>query len=56
MIDVDYKKDEIIAAIKKHIASGRISSDLIYGDGTAGSQIADLLAIVEVSITKRLTY
>jgi UDP-hydrolysing UDP-N-acetyl-D-glucosamine 2-epimerase len=56
VIDVDYNKEEIKAAIKKHIESGRLGSDLIYGDGTAGKQIADLLAVAEIQITKRLTY
>jgi UDP-hydrolysing UDP-N-acetyl-D-glucosamine 2-epimerase len=56
VIDVDYKKDDIIAAVKKHLSTDRITGDHIYGDGTAGKQIADLLAVTSIQITKRLTY
>jgi UDP-hydrolysing UDP-N-acetyl-D-glucosamine 2-epimerase len=56
VIDVDYQKDDIIAAVRKHLANGRRGTDDIYGDGTAGKQIADLLSVAQVQITKRLTY
>jgi UDP-hydrolysing UDP-N-acetyl-D-glucosamine 2-epimerase len=54
--DVGYNKEEIKAAIKKQIAHGPYESDNIYGDGTAGQQIADLLANTKLSIEKILMY
>lgn len=54
--DVGYNKEEIKEAIKKQIAHGHYESDRIYGDGTAGQQIADLLATAPLSIEKILMY
>ena len=56
VIDVDYDRDRILAAIRGHVANGRPAPDLLYGDGTAGRRIADLIARVPLSIEKRLTY
>ncbi len=53
VIDVGYSRDEIAAAIRKHLENGRYESDPIYGDGTAGKQIADILAGTEVDIQKK---
>ena len=54
--DVDYDRARILAAIHGHVANGRPAPDLLYGDGTAGRRIADLIAEVPLSIEKRLTY
>ena len=35
---------------------GRYETEPIYGDGTAGKQIAEILANRELSIRKRMTY
>lgn len=56
VIDVGYDRAEIRAAIETQIANGRAPQDTLYGDGLAGSRIADILASVELSIEKRLTY
>ncbi len=56
VIDVDYDKEAIKQAIKTQIANGHYSPDKIYGDGTAGTQIADILAKVPLSIEKILMY
>lgn len=56
VVDVDYKKQDIIEAVKHHLGNGKLPGDEIYGDGTAGRQIADLLSVAEIRITKRLTY
>lgn len=56
VMDVGYNKEEIKEAIKKQIAHGHYESDRIYGDGTAGQQIADLLATSQLSIEKILMY
>jgi UDP-hydrolysing UDP-N-acetyl-D-glucosamine 2-epimerase len=56
VIDVDYDKDEIIRAVRKHLDHGHYSSDPVYGDGNAGVKMAELLASMPLSIEKKLTY
>jgi UDP-hydrolysing UDP-N-acetyl-D-glucosamine 2-epimerase len=48
--------DAIASAITSQIAKGRHSSSELFGDGTAGGKIADVLATAEVTIQKRLAY
>ncbi len=56
VIDVGYARDEIGAAIDRHLANGLYPSDPLYGDGHAGTRIAALLAGEVLGIDKRLTY
>ncbi|MEM1327103.1 MAG: UDP-N-acetylglucosamine 2-epimerase [Bacteroidota bacterium] len=56
VIDVDYDKTEIKAAILQQIQHGRHEADEIYGDGTAGNQMANLLATVLLTYDKKLPY
>ena len=56
VIDVDHRREEIVAAIRRHLGNGRCESDPLYGTGQAGERIADLLARQPLSIEKRLTY
>jgi UDP-N-acetylglucosamine 2-epimerase len=56
VIDVDHDRRAICAAIRHHIAGGRSQPDHLYGDGHAGTRIADALATTELQIEKRLTY
>lgn len=56
VIDVDCHREEIVEAIKKQLAHGKYSSEPIYGDGTAGKKIADILYSTEVEVQKRITY
>jgi len=56
VVDVDYDRGRILAAIRDQLANGRPAPDLLYGDGTAGQRIADLIAEVPLSIEKRLAY
>lgn len=56
VIDADYDRGEILAAIHRHITAPRPPVDLLYGDGQAGERIADLLARLPLPITKQLTY
>jgi UDP-hydrolysing UDP-N-acetyl-D-glucosamine 2-epimerase len=48
--------DAIAAAITSQIAKGRHPSSELFGDGTAGGKIADILANAEITIQKRLAY
>ena len=56
VIDVDYERGAIIEAVHRHLENGRSASDTIYGDGSAGERIAQLLAQVELRVEKRLVY
>ncbi len=56
VIDVDYDRAQIAAAIRRQAERGRLPADLLYGDGTAGPRIAELLAKAPLTIEKRLTY
>ena len=56
VIDVGYNKEAIKEATTKQIEHGHYDSDKIYGDATAGKQIADLLANETLTIEKILMY
>jgi UDP-hydrolysing UDP-N-acetyl-D-glucosamine 2-epimerase len=56
VIAADYDRASIAAAIRRQLERGRYPSDPIYGDGTAGTQIAETLATRSVEIQKRITY
>lgn len=56
VIDVGYHRAEISKAMQAQIEHGRYARDIVYGDGNAGTRIADLLAEVPLRIEKRLTY
>lgn len=56
VIDVDYDREEIMAAVERHLSNGTYPSDPIYGDGHAGERIAQLLATEPLRIEKRLAY
>lgn len=56
VLDVAYDRSEIAGAIRHHMGNGSYPGDPIYGDGTAGKKIAELLSEVPLSIEKRLAY
>jgi UDP-N-acetylglucosamine 2-epimerase len=56
VIDVGYDRAAITSAIRQHLASGHTEGEKIYGDGTAGQQIAEVLATAKLSVEKRLAY
>ncbi|HEY5153463.1 MAG TPA: UDP-N-acetylglucosamine 2-epimerase [Acidimicrobiales bacterium] len=56
VVDVGYDRGEIGAAVTTQMRAGRGAGDPLYGDGTAGPRIADLLATVPLTTTKRLSY
>jgi UDP-hydrolysing UDP-N-acetyl-D-glucosamine 2-epimerase len=56
VIAADYDTAAIAAAIRRQIEHGRYPIDPIYGDGSAGRQIAEILATRSVEIQKRITY
>lgn len=56
VIDVPHDSVAIANAITRQLEHGQFSKSLLYGDGTAGRQIADILSTVDIPIQKRLTY
>src|SRR5262245_660624 len=43
-IDVPHDRRQIADAIKHHLGNGKLQRDTMYGDGQAGTRIADLLS------------
>ncbi len=56
VIDAPHQRSAIVAAIRQQIGHGRYAVDPIYGDGQAGTRIAEVLATESVSIQKQITY
>jgi UDP-hydrolysing UDP-N-acetyl-D-glucosamine 2-epimerase len=56
VIDVDYHRGEILDAIRTHVGRAERPQSTIYGDGSAGTRIAELLSDLKPRIEKRLTY
>ena len=56
VLDVDNHSEAITIAIKEQIASGPYPSDPVYGNGSSGVQIADLLYRQEILVQKTLDY
>jgi UDP-hydrolysing UDP-N-acetyl-D-glucosamine 2-epimerase len=56
VIDVDHERGAIAGAIQEHLRRGRPEPDRLYGDGKAGTKIADTLATADLTIEKRLAY
>jgi UDP-hydrolysing UDP-N-acetyl-D-glucosamine 2-epimerase len=56
VIDVGYHRDEIFGAIKDHLNDGKRPGSKLYGDGDAGSRIANLLTELPPRFEKRLAY
>jgi UDP-hydrolysing UDP-N-acetyl-D-glucosamine 2-epimerase len=56
VIDVDHNRSAIGDAVRKQLQHGAYESEPIYGDGKAGSRIADVLSRCEVQVQKRITY
>ena len=54
--DVGYDAGAIEAAIRKQLKHGPYTPSKLFGDGTAGKQIADILATAEFRIQKMLSY
>ena len=56
VIDVDYSTENILKATRKQCSVGHHPSDPIYGDGTAGNQIANVLSSCRLQIEKKIQY
>ena len=56
VIRVGYQCDEIAQAIGAQVANGRYDRDTLFGEGTAGLKIADVLASARPRVQKKLHY
>lgn len=56
VVDVAYDRSAIIDAIRLQASSGRRAMAKLYGDGKAGTRIANVIADTDVKVEKQLTY
>lgn len=56
VIDVTYEEGLIYEALMKQVSHGTYVSETIYGDGSAGKKIADILSKCDWKIQKRIVY
>lgn len=56
VLDVPHDSTQIATALQDRMSKGRLASEAVYGDGSAGQRIAAVLAESPLPITKRLTY
>ena len=56
VLDVPYEKDKLKSAIHTQIQHGKYPAEYIYGDGTAGEKIADVLHKIPLRFHKTITY
>jgi UDP-hydrolysing UDP-N-acetyl-D-glucosamine 2-epimerase len=56
VMDVPSERTAIVDAVRRQIAHGPYPSDHLYGDGEAGTRIADILATAPLRVQKRLYY
>jgi UDP-N-acetylglucosamine 2-epimerase len=54
--DVGYKCEEILKATQAAISKEHFSPSDLYGTGNAGEKIAEILATVELTFSKTITY
>jgi UDP-N-acetylglucosamine 2-epimerase len=56
VVDVDYDSEAIESACRSQVSHGNYASSQLFGDGTAGEQIANILRTAELTHTKSLNY
>ena len=56
VVHAGYDRGEIEAGARQQMAHGRFPRSTLFGDGTAGRQIAEVLANGPINIQKRLAY
>ena len=56
VIQVDYDASQIESAIKNQMKHGKYKSSSVYGDGTAGNKIVDILLDCNPNIQKTIVY
>jgi UDP-hydrolysing UDP-N-acetyl-D-glucosamine 2-epimerase len=56
VLNVGYDSKEIVDGIKKQVENGRCECSTIYGDGTAGKKIVEILAKIDPPVQKHIVY
>ena len=56
VLNVGYNSKEILNGIKKQVQNGHYKRSTIYGDGSAGGKIVDILAAVDPPVQKHIAY
>ena len=56
VMDASYDRVAVRAAVESQLAHGRYAPSGLYGDGRAGGRVAELLASLDLTVTKRITY
>jgi UDP-hydrolysing UDP-N-acetyl-D-glucosamine 2-epimerase len=56
VIDVNYKSENILKAIKKQIKIGQYKKKKIYGNGDAGKKIANILSTCNLNVQKKISF
>ena len=56
VVDVDYDRAAIAAAVRAQVKHGDYQPAHLYGDGKAGGRIADLLSRAPLHVQKRIQY
>ncbi|MBT3534923.1 MAG: UDP-N-acetylglucosamine 2-epimerase (hydrolyzing) [Rhodospirillaceae bacterium] len=56
VVHAAYDRADIEAKARAQIAHGTFDQSKLFGDGSAGRKIADILATTEINVQKRLTY
>ena len=56
VIDAPHNAEAIYRAIERQVAHGRYPRSLMFGDGSSGKRIADILATASLQLEKSLSY
>jgi UDP-hydrolysing UDP-N-acetyl-D-glucosamine 2-epimerase len=56
VVDAPHNADAIYRAIERQVAHGRYPRSLMFGDGSSGKRIADVLATASLQLEKSLSY
>jgi UDP-hydrolysing UDP-N-acetyl-D-glucosamine 2-epimerase len=56
VIDAPHNTETIYRAIERQVAHGRYPRSLMFGDGSSGKRIADILATASLQLEKSLSY
>ena len=56
VVDAPHNAEAIYRAIERQVAHGRYPRSLMFGDGSSGKRIADILATASLQLEKSLSY
>ena len=56
VIDAPHDAHAIVTAVRQQMKHGKYKPDYVYGDGSAGTRIAEVFARVEVNVQKTICY